>query len=186
MEYNKEFNYKVNGESKTAHYTDHVPFSTMLTMIDNVAFSVANEYTDYSPILEHFFTNVEIIKTFTDVELPENIDDCYDFIENNDIIITLSFEKAVSQIQRIEDSIHVAIEHQLKLRENSNPLNNLLVSATDFLVVLNNKIGETNVEQLQEIIGEFTKAIKEIPPEELAKMFNIPAKKPRTRKAKTQ
>lgn len=183
---NNKFEYKLNGEVYEASYVDRVPFTKMLEIVDTVADACTDGHLDYSPILKKFFTDVEIIRSFTDVKLPEDINECYEFIQNTDIIMELSFTKQVGQIYTIETAIDETVEYLLDKKSKANPLNDLAISATQFINTLAEKLSETDIEQLKNAMSSLSELLKNIPPEDVQAFVKSLTAEPKKRKSRAK
>lgn len=79
--------YMVGGREVTFNY-DKPNFLDMITVIEAVADAVVSD-GQYKPYLEKYLINMNIVAQFTDVELPEDINECYDFLVETGIAGTV-------------------------------------------------------------------------------------------------
>ena len=79
--------YVVGGTEQVFNY-EKPNFLDMITVIEAVAEAVVND-GKYKPYLEKYLTDMNIVAQFTDVALPEDINECYDFLHESGIAGTL-------------------------------------------------------------------------------------------------
>lgn len=81
----KEGKFYVNDEERLFHFENEPNLTDLNKVIENVASSVFSQGI-YMPYLFEYVVNYSIVSTFTDVELPTNIDKCYRFLDESRII----------------------------------------------------------------------------------------------------
>ena len=79
--------YIVGGQEVTFNY-DKPTFLDMISVIETVANAVVSD-EEYKPYLENYLTDSNIVAQFTDVELPEDINECYAFMHESGIAGTI-------------------------------------------------------------------------------------------------
>lgn len=79
--------YMVGGREQTFEY-DKPNFLDMITVIEAVADAVVSD-GQFKPYLEKYLVDMNIVAQFTNVKLPEDINECYDFLAESGIAGTV-------------------------------------------------------------------------------------------------
>ena len=100
--------YTVDGKEKMFKYEDDPLFLNIITAIETIANAVVNE-GKYRPYLLKYMTELNIVGSFTDIKLPEDINDCYAFLRESDIG-SIFRTKMPDTYAFIEDSVEELVD----------------------------------------------------------------------------
>ena len=93
-----------------------VPFATALTIIEAVAQSCFDEEGEYYPILANMMFRHEVIAKYTNIEVPEDVEECYALFYNtglwDEVIERISDEQLVD----IQVAAHKKISYTIELK----------------------------------------------------------------------
>lgn len=77
----------IGGHENSFNY-DKPNFIQMIQVIESVSDAVIRDQ-EYKPYLEQYLVDLNIVSTFTDIELPEDINECYAFLHDSGIASTV-------------------------------------------------------------------------------------------------
>ena len=95
---------------------NHLSPAKLIDFVENVAMNCFQDDDEYIPELKDFLIRINIINLYTNIELPEDMDQKYDFLYGSDIIHTI-----VGNINPNEfNSILTAIDAKISSVDNAN------------------------------------------------------------------
>lgn len=155
--------YELNGETKEFHCATTLPLTTKLRAAENIANAVVDEVVGYNPIMRDFFCNVQIIKEITDIELPQDIDECERFLAETDIMEILEEDDDVYDIiVDIKSGARELISHYLNRDAHRSALEETIREVGTFFAKLNELLSSVDTEKLINTVGEFATGIKKL------------------------
>lgn len=164
MKYNNEATYNENGKNIVFKFNSNPSLLDILNAIENITDGVINETNGYEPFLFDYYVTVVFISTFTDINLPENINDIYSFICSTKIDSVL--QKTVPDLW---NKIVSAADEKIKYRRNVFLKKTKFDELIDALVVLINKYGSVfDGIDINDVLDKLTS---------ISKLTNIPETK---------
>lgn len=155
--------YELNGETKEFHCAITLPLTAKLRAAENIANAVVDDVVGYNPIMRDFFCNVQIIKEITDIELPQDIDECERFIAESDIMEILEEDDNVYDIiVDIKSGARELISHYLNKDAHRSALEETIREVGTFFTKLTELISGLDTEKLIAAVGEFATGLKKI------------------------
>ena len=129
--------YTVDGKEKMFKYEDDPLFLNIITAIETIANAVANE-GKYRPYLLKYMTELNIVGSFTDIKLPEDINDCYAFLRESDIGSILR-TKMPDTYAFIEDSVEELVNFNKESAIKRTKIDDLLDALLHLIGTLNSE-----------------------------------------------
>ena len=129
--------YTVDGKEKMFKYEDDPLFINIITAIETIANAVANE-GKYRPYLLKYMTELNIVGSFTDIKLPEDINDCYAFLRESDIGSILR-TKMPDTYAFIEDSVEELVNFNKESAIKRTKIDDLLDALLHLIGTLNSE-----------------------------------------------
>lgn len=127
--------YAVDGKEKMFKYEDDPLFLNIITAIENIASAVVSEGS-YRPYLLKYITELNIVGSFTDVELPESINDCYAFLRETELPKILR-TKIPDTYAFIEDSVEELVNFKKESAIKRTKIDDLLDALLHLIGTLN-------------------------------------------------
>lgn len=129
--------YTVDGKEKMFKYEDDPLFLNIITAIETIANAVVNE-GKYRPYLLKYMTELNIVGSFTDIKLPEDINDCYAFLRESDIGSILR-TKMPDTYAFIEDSVEELVDFNKESAIKRTKIDDLLDALLHLIGTLNSE-----------------------------------------------
>ena len=129
--------YTVDGKEKMFKYEDDPLFINMITAIETIANAVVND-GKYRPYLLKYMTELNIVGSFTDIKLPEDINDCYAFLRESDIGSILR-TKMPDTYAFIEDSVEELVNFNKESAIKRTKIDDLLDALLHLIGTLNSE-----------------------------------------------
>ena len=129
--------YTVDGKEKMFKYEDDPLFLNIITAIETIANAVVND-GKYRPYLLKYMTELNIVGTFTDIKLPEDINDCYAFLRESDIGSILR-TKMPDTYAFIEDSVEELVNFNKESAIKRTKIDDLLDALLHLIGTLNSE-----------------------------------------------
>ena len=129
--------YTVDGKEKMFKYEDDPLFLNIITAIETIANAVVNE-GKYRPYLLKYMTELNIVGSFTDIKLPEDINDCYAFLRESDIGSILR-TKMPDTYAFIEDSVEELVNFNKESAIKRTKIDDLLDALLHLIGTLNSE-----------------------------------------------
>ena len=127
--------YTVDGKEKMFKYEDDPLFLNIITTIETIANAVVND-GKYRPYLLKYITELNIVGSFTDVELPESINDCYAFLRETELPKILR-TKIPDTYAFIEDSAEELVNFKKESAIKRTKIDDLLDALLHLISTLN-------------------------------------------------
>lgn len=129
--------YTVDGKEKMFKYEDDPLFINIITAIETIANAVVND-GKYRPYLLKYMTELNIVGSFTDIKLPEDINDCYAFLRESDIGSILR-TKMPDTYAFIEDSVEELVNFNKESAIKRTKIDDLLDALLHLIGTLNSE-----------------------------------------------
>lgn len=129
--------YTVDGKEKMFKYEDDPLFLNIITAIETIANAVVND-GKYRPYLLKYMTELNIVGSFTDIKLPEDINDCYAFLRESDIGSILR-TKMPDTYAFIEDSVEELVNFNKESAIKRTKIDDLLDALLHLIGTLNSE-----------------------------------------------
>lgn len=129
--------YTVDGKEKMFKYEDDPLFLNIITAIETIANAVVND-GKYRPYLLKYMTELNIVGSFTDIKLPEDINDCYAFLRESDIGSILR-TKMPDTYAFIEDSVEELVDFNKESAIKRTKIDDLLDALLHLIGTLNSE-----------------------------------------------
>lgn len=129
--------YTVDGKEKMFKYEDDPLFLNIITAIETIANAVVND-GKYRPYLLKYMTELNIVGSFTDIKLPEDINDCYAFLRESDIGSILR-TKMPDIYAFIEDSVEELVNFNKESAIKRTKIDDLLDALLHLIGTLNSE-----------------------------------------------
>lgn len=129
--------YTVDGKEKMFKYEDDPLFLNIITAIETIANAVVND-GKYRPYLLKYMTELNIVGSFTDIKLPEDINDCYAFLRESDIGSILRI-KMPDTYAFIEDSVEELVNFNKESAIKRTKIDDLLDALLHLIGTLNSE-----------------------------------------------
>lgn len=129
--------YTVDGKEKMFKYEDDPLFLNIITAIETIANAVVND-GKYRPYLLKYMTELNIVGSFTDIKLPEDINDCYAFLQESDIGSILR-TKMPDTYAFIEDSVEELVNFNKESAIKRTKIDDLLDALLHLIGTLNSE-----------------------------------------------
>lgn len=129
--------YTVDGKEKMFKYEDDPLFINIITAIETIANAVVND-GNYRPYLLKYMTELNIVGSFTDIKLPEDINDCYAFLRESDIGSILR-TKMPDTYAFIEDSVEELVNFNKESAIKRTKIDDLLDALLHLIGTLNSE-----------------------------------------------
>ena len=129
--------YTVDGKEKMLKYEDDPLFINIITAIETIANAVVND-GKYRPYLLKYMTELNIVGSFTDIKLPEDINDCYAFLRESDIGSILR-TKMPDTYAFIEDSVEELVNFNKESAIKRTKIDDLLDALLHLIGTLNSE-----------------------------------------------
>ena len=129
--------YTVDGKEKMFKYEDDPLFINMITAIETIANAVVND-GKYRPYLLKYMTELNIVGSFTNIKLPEDINDCYAFLRESDIGSILR-TKMPDTYAFIEDSVEELVNFNKESAIKRTKIDDLLDALLHLIGTLNSE-----------------------------------------------
>lgn len=129
--------YTVDGKEKMFKYEDDPLFINIITAIETISNAVVND-GKYRPYLLKYMTELNIVGSFTDIKLPEDINDCYAFLRESDIGSILR-TKMPDTYAFIEDSVEELVNFNKESAIKRTKIDDLLDALLDLIGTLNSE-----------------------------------------------
>lgn len=151
----------IAGETIKFNYKEKLSYSELVYLIGKIADDCFTENGDYLPYFYDYLLMQSIILGFTDIELPDDVDERYAFIYDNKINelfeLYTSDEDKISidhrQIDFISDNSHELVEYRkenlLKQSKVDDLLDELNNELTSFIKKMSKKFEGLNLEDLK-------------------------------------
>ncbi|MEG2397005.1 MAG: hypothetical protein RSB11_08230 [Oscillospiraceae bacterium] len=155
--YEKEFTYTANQQSHKANVRTYISFSEYAKFVANVAYQVINEETHYSPFVLNLVFAQNLIAFFTDVKVPEDVNEFYDFINSGTIISDIKNAVGTFTVDGIKADIDRLIEFRKLEVANHSALDTLCNTLNDLLIKYDKKLGKSiNPAQMEKVISKLS------------------------------
>ena len=129
--------YTVDGKEKMFKYEDDPLFLNIITAIETITNAVVND-GKYRPYLLKYMTELNIVGSFTDIKLPEDINDCYAFLRESDIGSILR-TKMPDTYAFIEDSVEELVNFNKESAIKRTKIDDLLDALLHLIGTLNSE-----------------------------------------------
>ena len=129
--------YTVDGKEKMFKYEDDPLFINIITAIETIANAVVND-GKYRPYLLKYMAELNIVGSFTDIKLPEDINDCYAFLRESDIGSILR-TKMPDTYAFIEDSVEELVNFNKESAIKRTKIDDLLDALLHLIGTLNSE-----------------------------------------------
>ena len=129
--------YTVDGKEKMFKYEDDPLFINIITAIETIANAVVND-GKYRPYLLKYMTELNIVGSFTNIKLPEDINDCYAFLRESDIGSILR-TKMPDTYAFIEDSVEELVNFNKESAIKRTKIDDLLDALLHLIGTLNSE-----------------------------------------------
>lgn len=132
--------------------------SDMMRFVDYVVKSCFNDEAVYLPEVKDFAIGCSIIEQYTNIDLPENVEDKYEVINGSDIIsLVLEYvdmRQFNKMIEAIDDRIDVTI--QTNVSAITHQINSLYASIEELEKQFEGMFGNVTGEDVANLIGAIT------------------------------
>lgn len=128
-----------------------ISFTEMVAFIDSVVQSCfLGERGEYSPEARHIATYTNLVKRYTDMELPDGTDEIYRVIHETGIVHTILENIDRSQYEEIEYAIGEKVRYlnEVHMNEFYNSMQNLCVQVKEMVGVMSELFGGIGEEDL--------------------------------------
>lgn len=129
--------YTVDGKEKMFKYEDDPLFLNIIATIETIADAVVKD-GQYRPYLLKYMTELNIVGSFTDIKLPEDINDCYAFLRESDIGSILR-TKMPDTYAFIEDSVEELVNFNKESAIKRTKIDDLLDALLHLIGTLNSE-----------------------------------------------
>lgn len=110
-----------NGDTITFNYDPSPLFSEISATIDICANQTVSN--DYQPFMSDFYLNFLLATYFTDIELPEDIDEQYKLIMQTPVRACI---ERIFNVTELKEYVDKMVAHRLKVVENNSEFNGLV------------------------------------------------------------
>ena len=160
----KQVNYACGEHELTFVVTKHISLSKKASLMNSIVSMVFIEGKDeeviYAPYLKEFAIAVNIIRYFTDIKLPGDIDAIRKFIYGTDIMKTICETVDGWQIDAVYREANELIEFEKNAMMKRSKLDGVIDSVKSLLESVNSKTESLNIEDIAKFVGENNPELK--------------------------
>ena len=151
-----------NFDSFSFNVKSYIPLQKKMEIVQNIVQAAFNNNANYAnPGLVDVYFWIEIVKNYTDIEIPNNMDysDIYDILESNQLIGQISHAISSTEISDIRNYLHETIKGIYKYNNSAAGIIANMSADYDQLSLdadqIRQKIGDKEgLEFLQEVLSK--------------------------------
>lgn len=129
-----------------------------LQMVSVVSSSVVTEEQGYQPELKDFYTRVATLLFYTDIELPESLEDQFHLVFATDIISCITPYIDQAQYMMIIDSIDRKVDYlkTINIRKFESSINEVVSGLTNVAETIGNMFDGVSADDINKMVGAIT------------------------------
>ncbi len=140
-------------------------FLQMTQAIEEYGDAVVSDIVGYQPLMAKFLFEVKMVELYTDIKLPDDINECFEYLSNVNILESLW---SVAPLEYMREAADEILEYRIQKDLSNTPLTELVNSLSGLFNTLQKEFDGVDIKDVMEKFGGILEMYKDMPQEKIA------------------
>jgi len=141
--------YIFNGKTAVFDLENNPKFLTVINIIKSAADAIVSDVVEYAPYLTSYMIDYSLISYLTDIKLPKDLNECYDFIYMTEITEIIK-QTNPDLYDFVTENVKSLVEYRKEQMLKKSKIDELIDSLTNLVTVFTNEFDGVDIKEVIE------------------------------------